>query len=216
MSDLVVVSQLYSAFMVDLGDLSAWLLVGLGGVGGGAALWQLGLQRRQLRDQQEVIRSQAQVLERQQANKIDVRATSIDGAAAKVLPEESGEPVHLVMVANGSDRPVCEVVVKVVAIQTDRSIRHERLAHVYGEMVTYAMGVSFGPGSGATAETFVFHANADTIPVVRAGHTAGFVWAFTLARYPEIVPTVRFTDDAGLDWQINADLHLERLKERDW
>lgn len=202
--------------MVAWGDVPTWLLVGLGGVGGGAALWQLGLQRKQLHDQQEVIRSQALILERQQANKIDVTANSIDGAAAKVLPEESGEPVHIVMVANGSERPIRHVVVKLVAIQTDRSIRHERLAHVYGEMVTYADGVSLGQNSGATAETFVFQANADTMPVLRAGHTAGFVWAFTLARYPEIVPTVRFTDDAGLHWQIDADLHLEKLAERDW
>ncbi len=78
------------------------------------------------------------------------------------------------------------------------------------------MGVSLGQNSGATAETFVFHANADTMRVLRSGHTAGFVWTFTLARYPEIVPTARFTDDAGLHWQIDADLHLEKLAERDW
>lgn len=54
------------------------------------------------------------------------------------------------------------------------------------------------------------------MPVLRSFHKAGFVWGFTLARYPEIVPTARFTDDAGLHWQINADLHLEKLAERDW
>jgi len=26
----------------------------------------------------------------------------------------------------------------------------------------------------------------------------------------------RFTDDAGLHWQIDQDLHLERLSEREW
>jgi hypothetical protein len=51
--------------MVAWGDVPTWLLVAVGTVGGGAALWQLGLQRRQLRDQQEVIRSQTRLLERQ-------------------------------------------------------------------------------------------------------------------------------------------------------
>jgi len=206
-------------FMIAWGDVPTWLLVGLGGVGGGAALWQLGLQRRQLHDQQNVIESQARILEREQANKIDVRANSVDGSAAKVLADvDKGVQVHIVMVANGSDRPVRDVAVNVVAIQTDRSIRHERLANVYGEMVASPIGVNLGsyfrePG---VAETFVFQANADTMPVLKSGHTAGFVWGFTLARYPEIAPTARFTDDAGLHWQINCDLHLEKLAERDW
>jgi hypothetical protein len=123
--------------------------------------------------------------------------------------------VHIVIVANASDRPIREVVVSVVAIGTDRSIRHERLANVVGEMVPDPVGVFLGR-KDATDETFVFRSNAETMPVLRAGHTAGFVWAFTVDRYPEILPTVRFTDDAGLHWQINADLHLERLTERDW
>lgn len=130
--------------MVDLGDVPTWLLVLVGGVGGGAALWQLGLQRQQLRDQQEVIRSQAHILERQQANKIDLRAIPVDGADAGVLANDvESEQVHMVVVGNGSDRPIGDVVVKVVAILgTDRSIRHERLANVYGEIVPYAAGVA--------------------------------------------------------------------------
>lgn len=215
-----VVGQLYSAFMVAWGDAPTWLLVGLGGIGGGAALRQLSLQRQQLRDQQEVIRSQAQILERQQANKIDVRAIPVDGADAGVLANDvKSEQVHMVVVGNGSDRPIREVVVRVAAILgTDRSIRHERLANVYGEIVPYAAGVAGARlgGDWSMTDTFVFKANADTMPVLRSGHKAGFVWGFTLDRYPEIVPTARFTDDAGLHWQINADLHLERLAERDW
>ena len=54
------------------------------------------------------------------------------------------------------------------------------------------------------------------MPVLRAGHTAGFVWSFTAAQYPRLLAWIRFTDDAGLHWEIDTALHLEKLKRRDW
>jgi hypothetical protein len=34
--------------------------------------------------------------------------------------------------------------------------------------------------------------------------------------FPDATVVARFTDDAGLHWQINHDLHLERLADRGW
>lgn len=43
----------------------------------------------------------------------------------------------------------------------------------------------------------------------------GFVFAADLSRYPQARMIARFTDDAGLHWQIKHDLHLEPLADRD-
>ena len=68
----------------------------------------------------------------------------------------------------------------------------------------------------AREETFVFQARASTMPVLRAGYKAAFAWGFTAAQYPNLLVWVRFTDDAGLRWEISTDLHLEKLTGRDW
>jgi hypothetical protein len=52
--------------------------------------------------------------------------------------------------------------------------------------------------------------------VLRAGQKAAFVWGFTVALYPSFLLWLRFTDDAGLHWEITTDLHLEKLTKRDW
>lgn len=164
---------------------------------------QLRLQRIQLEDQ-------TRVQEREQANLVAVRASAIDGAQAKMLPNDKSEPVHRVVVTNSSKRPVREVTVKIEAIQADQSIRHQKLADLWGVMETYAFG------STAQAQTFVPTERSSTMPVLRAGQTAAFIWGFTTALYPRLISWVRFTDDAGLHWEIDTSLHLEKLAKRDW
>ncbi len=63
---------------------------------------------------------------------------------------------------------------------------------------------------------FVLGEHASTMPVLRAGHKAAFVWGFTAARYPRVITWVRFTDDAGLHWEIDTGLHLKKLDHRVW
>jgi hypothetical protein len=48
------------------------------------------------------------------------------------------------------------------------------------------------------------------------GEAYGFVFEITAHRALMDSEVVRFTDDAGLHWQIDHDLHLERLSDRDW
>ena len=93
-------------------DVPTWLAVSGAIPAAGAALWQLRLQRIQLADQ-------TRIQEREQANNVDVTVQAVDGAQAKMLPEDKGEPVHMVVVTNGSARPIREVTAKVEVIRLD-------------------------------------------------------------------------------------------------
>jgi WD40 repeat protein len=48
------------------------------------------------------------------------------------------------------------------------------------------------------------------------GLKAWFAWDFTLEQYPGMNAWVRFTDDAGLHWELTTDLHLGKFDSRDW
>lgn len=53
------------------------------------------------------------------------------------------------------------------------------------------------------------------VSLIGSGNLFGFVFELALADEP--VPLfARFTDDAGLHWQIDGNLHLTRLEDRDW
>jgi hypothetical protein len=53
------------------------------------------------------------------------------------------------------------------------------------------------------------------IPLIRVGEAGGFVFEAQTAEHPKARIAARFTDDAGLHWQIDHDLHLEKLDKRD-
>jgi hypothetical protein len=192
--------------MAAWGDVPTWLLVAVGAVGGGAALRQLGLQRTQLRDQQEVIRAQTQLLQRQQADQVDVATRLFDGVRVGAAGQ-----IHMVVVTNNSARPIREVACQIDAIPAEASVRIRHHVTLYGELVPL---MPIGPE--AQDEAFEVQERGDTMPVLRAGHKAGFVWDVPNVLYPRIIPWARFTDDAGLHWEITADLHLKKLDRRDW
>jgi hypothetical protein len=54
-----------------------------------------------------------------------------------------------------------------------------------------------------------------TVPLIRAGSQYGFLLRFDLEAHPDARLAARFTDDAGLHWQIDQDLHLQLLHNRD-
>lgn len=58
-------------------------------------------------------------------------------------------------------------------------------------------------------------AEGRTVPLARPGTRFGFLIGFDLDAHPDVRLAVRFTDDAGLHWQIDQDLHLEPLNNRD-
>ena len=53
---------------------------------------------------------------------------------------------------------------------------------------------------------------------IRPGEQYGFVFEINSHIALGLVPVVavRFTDDAGLHWEIDRDQHLKRLADRDW
>jgi hypothetical protein len=175
----------------------------VGTVGGGAALRQLSLQRQQLADQ-------TRVQEREQANAIDVSVGGVDGAQVWVLPPEQHELVHMANVANNSKRPIREVTCHIEGISADGKTRLKKDPDLYGQWVTTPVA------SGVKTDTFTPQAKTSTYPVLTAGSNVGFVFDVTAGEYPGLLAWVRFTDDAGLHWQIDTDLHLEKLKSRDW
>jgi hypothetical protein len=59
-------------------------------------------------------------------------------------------------------------------------------------------------------------ADGSTVPLIRAGSRYGFLLRFDLEAHPGTRLAARFTDDAGLHWQIDQDLHLQPLGSRDW
>ena len=56
----------------------------------------------------------------------------------------------------------------------------------------------------------------DRVQLIRAGSKFGFQTSFHAKESGAARMMVRFTDDAGLHWEVYADLHLTRLKTRGW
>jgi hypothetical protein len=57
---------------------------------------------------------------------------------------------------------------------------------------------------------------AVALDLMRPGTPFGFKFGFGQRDHPESQVSARFTDDAGLHWQIDNDLHLAKLDNRDW
>jgi hypothetical protein len=58
-------------------------------------------------------------------------------------------------------------------------------------------------------------AESATVSLIRRGAQFGFLLRFDLRANPTAHHATRFTDDAGLHWQIDQDLHLQQLDNRD-
>jgi hypothetical protein len=156
----------------------------------------------------EVVAGQVEPEERRQASEILVRPRTYDGAQADVLPQDATRPVHMVVVANGSTRPVRNVAAK---IKVSGGISPgERIADVVGMMENVQIA------SGRTDEVFAQLARRSQLDLLYAGDKAAFAWSYDVGAYPSAEFTVRFTDDQELDWEVGPDLRLTRLTSRDW
>lgn len=197
-------------------DVRAWVTFAVVLVGVPTALIQLNLQRLQLRSQQQVISDEAdrnkrrdrlldgqlreleqraQVLERQQADAVEF--SSEPGASVPGTADPS-KVVHMAVVENGSPRPIRDVVCR---MRPDSAQDYDCEATVVAELAGTPPFRS--PRQGGQAQ------------LIRAGLVFGFRFPFSVVDYPDARMKVRFTDDAGLHWQIDHDLHLEKLDNRD-
>jgi hypothetical protein len=180
---------------------------------------QLELQSQQLNDQREINALQTEDLreslkerarlrqdaEREQADKIGLRMSYIpfpdysleyvDGF--KVSP---GEQVHMAVVSNDSRRPIQHVVCK------------------YGGSTAVIIGrlVDDSDAPGEQPD-LIQPIPLSSAQVIRTGETYGFAFEINSHRVPiGGHGEARFTDDAGLHWQLDDDLHLEEVPNRDW
>jgi hypothetical protein len=139
------------------------------------------LQRQQLQDQQQVIAAQTRLLERQQANQVEVTVEAISGAAVSVLPPETVRSVHMAVVTNNSGRPI-----RNLACHMTPEGQSPALAAVIGELQDWQIA------SKATAGLLVLTVKADHWRIVPAGHRCGFVFAFDTDTYPKVATEARF------------------------
>lgn len=225
-----------SGFHVDLGDLATWLLAvfALGAlIAAGLAYRkqsasdshlaeQVRLQGKALKDQQAANAKQAEVLEAQRAE-LSQRAEAIARQPADaVLIEpgfcytkvpgvrvEHGSPLHNATVTNNWYRPIRNVACR-VQTQQDGPLHCASAVAVCEPPrgFTAAASHSDGPRLGALVE-------GGTVRMIKGGEEGEFVFAFESKDHQAIL-ALRFTDDAGLHWQIDNDLHLEQLDSRDW
>lgn len=184
---------------ISWGDVPTWLAVIGAFVGAVVAL-------RQLRGQQKDIARQTRILERRQGDQIDV--TFMEGWTPSFevpyedIPQIPGDHVFATMVHNKSDRPIRNVVCMVDKDDGGNLISAKLVGRV-----------SFNPEQGPILMQGTKNGN---VPLVRAGERCGFIFPVGRDANPNTRFILRFTDDAGLDWQINNDLHLEKLTKRDW
>jgi hypothetical protein len=186
-------------------DIAVWVAVILAFMSAWVGWLQL---RGQLRD----IARQTASLERDQASSIDL---AFDPAFDEVLPPKdipwyTKERPWFAVVTNNSKRPITDVI----------------------------CGIPSGPHSGKSPVTAIHWVELDEWPIkvsqmhvfprlsggdlgehselhmLRGGKMAGFTFKHEDWR-PGVV--IQFTDDAGLRWQIDDDLHLAKvLYCRDW
>jgi hypothetical protein len=194
--------------MVDWGDVPAWVTV----VVAFLALIAAGLayltQSKQLRLQQTQLKDQTRVQEREQANQIDVDWQNLDPSAWLRQSWKAGANIDkMLVVADNSKRPIHSVACKLQRSATSGDQEPRRLADAVSEL---------GPSTPEHQEA-TFKPGGPSLAVIKAGASGGFIWSS--GDMPDSQGSqfwVRFTDDAGLHWEIDTDLHLEKLPKRDW
>ena len=202
-------------------DIRTWVGFAVVVIGVVIALVQLDLQRRQLAGQHKVIHEEVErnksrdalisgqlqeleqralTFERQQADAIGLRPSTwgirVPGSQPSVV-----RTVHTADVRNDSQRPIRNVACRIEPEPGEAL----QAAHQVGLFVTFSSGPRGLPLSEGAH-----------IPLIPAGEAASFIFDMEEKQYPKARMTARFTDDAGLHWQIYPDLHLEKLNDRDW
>jgi hypothetical protein len=196
------------------GDIPTWLLAVLALAAGWVGFVQLGILRRQIAEEAERNEKRDRLLdkqiaeaeqrsliyERQQAETVDIKPSY---SMAKIVGSDPpvSHQVHAAEVSNDSRRPVRNVACRIEPGPGD-TLQAAGKVGLFDEF-TDGRRAFLPPRHGAY------------IPLLRAGETGGFIFTAGKEGHPKARFTVRLTDDAGLHWQIDPDLHLEKLPSRD-
>lgn len=138
--------------------------------------------------------------ERQQAERIDIKPSELRTRVPGSDPPASHD-VHAAELDNQSSRPIRDAACRIQPEPGD----DPEAADTVGVLNSLARG----------SARFLNLASGMQIPLIRAGETGAFIFAVAKADHPKARITARFTDDAGLHWQVDPDLHLEKLDNRD-
>lgn len=201
-------------------DIRTWAGSAVVVIGVVIALVQLEMQRRQLADQRGVIEGEFKRNERrdelldgqlrelrdrevarvrEQAEQVDLELASTAEAA----------PIYMGNVLNRSGRPIRGVACRIKPAADEPTQEPHSVGlladwKLGGEVARRIMVDPAAPGKDRSAL------------LVRAGLTVSFAFGIGRQEFPDAKAVARFTDDAGLHWQLDQDLHLHRLPQRDW
>ncbi len=200
----------------DWGDIPTWLLVVLAGAAGWVGFVQLAILRDQIAEEARRNAKRDELLdkqlaeaeqrsltyERQQAETVDIKPSDSWARIPGSDPPTSHQ-VHGAEVTNDSRRPIRNVACRIQPEPSDTLQAAEKVG----------VFIEFGDGK----RTFPPPRKGAHLPLLRAGETGGFIFTAAMKEHPKARMATRFTDDAGLHWQTDHDLHLEKLPDRtDW
>lgn len=200
----LVLSHMWRAHghSVAWGDVPTWLASIVIFIGLPAALLQLNMQRIQLREQQRELREHQVLLERQQANKISLTRDRSDSAPANY--SATGR-VWMAVITNDSERPIRDVASRIQLVQDGSLLGDARI----GELIPMPAVQGGRAFQDSPAES--------KAAMIRINHSYGFAFGVSADEYPTAQVVARFTDDAGMHWQLDQDLHLKKIGDRnDW
>jgi hypothetical protein len=188
---LPVVLAAHQTHAIAWGDVPTWIAVIGAIVGAGVALWQLQGQR------QEFAR-QTRILERSQADAVDFAWFPAEQyVIISNLPVDPAGRSFL-FVHNTSRRPIRNVTCRV------ETAGQQLNAQLVGPLLP-GNPPQINPWAGAA------------IPLIRAQEKFGFLFDVDMPAgllLPGMRTAAEFTDDAGLRWQIDENLHLQQLGGR--
>jgi hypothetical protein len=173
---------------VNLGDLPTWLGVAAASVAAAFVFLQL-------RSQQQEIARQTLVLERQQADMVDIQQfwqseLAPEGVSAAGLTGK--EYWHATEVTNQSRRPIRDVAAR---------FEPSPGAKVLAPTVIARFAVGPESTSGRRNRSLVKSYKRSTVTLAPAGTSWSFVFPCVASATDQVRTFVRFTDDADLHWQ---------------
>lgn len=184
-------------------------------------------QRKALEDQQAANAKQAEALDaqlaelsqraaavaRQQADAVTIKPGDWRGSVPGVRTR-NGPAVHKAVVTNGWYRPVRDIA---CCVQTEQNgpLHPACLVARRVPVPPSPFGQASPTATSLDGYTLDDRVEDSKIRLLKAGETAEFVFVYDVATHQGIL-TLRFTDDAGLCWQVDNDLHLQQLDTRDW
>jgi hypothetical protein len=189
---IVVFLFLSHGHHVDYGDVPTWLaLIAAAGAG-----W---IALSTLRGQQKDFERQVTQLERQQADAIDLTGWS-ERAMMVIWPPGNGheQPKAILSIENKSSRPI-------------RNIRGRIWPQEESSRFIDAYAKGFVGRDEASGNPCIFSpVLGGLLTLMKPGHWFGLLFDEEFAKKSRF--SVRFVDDAGLQWQIDQDLHLRKIE----